>query len=84
MVRNQEFPRAGVTGINIIGRKRGLADERPTYIMDAHYDGVSNTAGADDNGSGVVSFLEAMRVLAPYNFARSIDFIGFDFEESIS
>lgn len=83
-VRNQEFPRAGVTGINIIGRKPGLADERPTYIMDAHYDGVSNTAGADDNGSGVVSFLEAMRVLAPYNFARSIDFIGFDFEESIS
>jgi len=44
---------------------------------------VDDAPGADDNGSGVVGVLEALRVLAPYNFARTITFIGFDFEEVV-
>jgi hypothetical protein len=50
--------------------------------VDAHFDTVNDAPGADDNGSGVVGFLEALRVLKPYNFDKSIRFIGFDFEET--
>ncbi len=81
--RRQAFERAGYTGHNIIGRKAGLVNEEATYIIDAHFDSVDDAPGADDNGSGVVGVLEALRVLAPYNFERTINFIGFDFEEAV-
>jgi len=70
------------TGQNILGRKSGLKNEAVTYIMDAHYDGVSNGPAADDNGSGVAGMLEALRILSTYHFERTLNFIGFDFEES--
>lgn len=82
-VYRQDFPRAGYTGQNIIGKKAGLGSEASTFIVDAHFDSVDDAPGADDNGSGVVGVLEALRVLAPYNFEKSIKFIGFDFEESV-
>ncbi|MDP6909499.1 MAG: M28 family peptidase, partial [Flavobacteriales bacterium] len=81
--RRQAFERDGYTGHNIIGRKAGLGEEESTFIIDAHFDSVDDAPGADDNGSGVVGVLEALRVLAPYNFDRTITFIGFDFEESV-
>lgn len=70
------------TGINILGRKSGLKDSKATFIMDAHYDGVSNGPAADDNGSGVAGMLEALRILSTYHFEHSLNFIGFDYEES--
>ncbi|MCF8256405.1 MAG: M28 family peptidase [Flavobacteriales bacterium] len=66
---------------NIIGRLAGLKDEAVTYIIDAHFDGVSNGPAADDNGSGVAGVLEALRILSQYDFEHSIRFIGFDAEE---
>jgi hypothetical protein len=66
---------------NIIGTLPGHGSEQEVCIVDAHFDSVSNAPGADDNGSGVIGVLEAMRVLAPYNFERSLRFIGFDLEE---
>ena len=77
----QEFQHRARTATNVIGRKPGLGDEATTYIMDAHYDAEKEAPGADDNGSGVVGFLEAMRILSPYQFDKSIEFIGFDQEE---
>jgi len=82
-VHRQDFDRANYLGQNIIGKKAGLGQEAHTFIIDAHFDTVSDAPGADDNGSGVVGFLEALRVLAPYNFTKTIKFIGFDFEESV-
>ena len=82
-VYRQNFDRAGYVGQNIIGKKAGLGSEASTFIVDAHFDSVDDAPGADDNGSGVVGFLEALRVLAPYNFEKTIKFIGFDFEESV-
>jgi len=79
----QDFPRANYLGQNIIGTKAGLASEDSTYIIDAHFDSVDDAPGADDNGSGVVGVWEALRVLAPYNFKKTIKFIGFDFEENV-
>lgn len=78
----QDFTNLNYLGQNIIGRKPGLGKEDTTYIIDAHFDSVNDAPGADDNGSGVVGVLEALRVLAPYNFTKSIRFIGFDFEET--
>jgi hypothetical protein len=82
-IYRQDFDRAGYVGQNIIGKKVGLGSEAATFYVDAHFDTVSDAPGADDNGSGVVGFLEALRVLAPYNFEKTIKFIGFDFEESV-
>ena len=72
----------GNEGFNILGRKPGLKDEAITFVIDGHYDGVSNSPAADDNGSAVSGVLEILRVLSQYNFEHSIRFIGFDFEES--
>ena len=81
--RKQDFTKAGYLGQNVIGRKPGLGKEDTAFIVDAHFDSVDDAPGADDNGSGVVGVLEALRVLAPYNFSKSIRFIGFDFEETV-
>ena len=70
-VYRQDFDRAGYVGQNIIGKKAGLGSEASTFIIDAHFDTVNDAPGADDNGSGVVGFLEALRVLAPYNFEKN-------------
>lgn len=76
-----EFNYNTVTAANIIGRLPGQKDEAATYIIDGHFDTVPKTPGADDNGSGVVGMLEAMRILSAYHFSSSITFIGFDLEE---
>lgn len=77
-----EFDYNGNQGFNILGRKPGLKDEAITFIIDGHYDGVSNSPAADDNGSAISGMLEILRVLSQYDFEHSIRFIGFDFEES--
>jgi len=80
-VSTQEYAFLGDSGMNIIGRMPGTVEDSLTYINDAHYDGVPAGPAADDNGSGVVGFLEVARILAPYNFRKSLRFIGFDMEE---
>ncbi|OWY23500.1 T9SS C-terminal target domain-containing protein [Sphingobacteriales bacterium UPWRP_1] len=77
----QDFSVGAFSGQNIIGRLQGQGNETQTVIIDAHFDSVSVAPGADDNGSGVVGVLEALRVLSPYQFRNNIKFIGFDLEE---
>lgn len=77
----QNFPYNNVMGQNIVGSKKGLRNPLDVIIIDAHYDSVNNSPGADDNGSGTVGILEAARILAPFNFDKSIAIIGFDHEE---
>ncbi len=81
--RRQDVVAGGYTGHNIIGRLPGLGNEAITYIIDGHFDTVDDAPGADDNGSAVAGVLEALRILAPHNFEKSITFIGFDFEEAV-
>ncbi|HZK07063.1 MAG TPA: M28 family peptidase [Bacteroidales bacterium] len=78
----QDFDLGTYTGKNYIGTKTGTIDDEYIYICDAHYDSQTVTPGADDNGSGVVGFLEAARILSNYNFKKTIKFIGFDLEEA--
>jgi hypothetical protein len=77
----QIFGFGGYTAENIIGRMIGTADMTNCVIIDAHYDSVFDSPGADDNASGVSGVLESLRVLSGYSFDKSIKFIGFDLEE---
>ncbi|MFK7922579.1 MAG: M28 family peptidase [Bacteroidia bacterium] len=67
--------------VNVIGQQSGVQDEQQIYILDAHYDGIPNTPGADDNASGTIGVLEAARVLSPYLSENSIRYLAFDLEE---
>ncbi|MDX9750091.1 MAG: M28 family peptidase, partial [Flavobacteriales bacterium] len=77
----QDVTYGGGTVPNVIGRRPGLVDDQHTWVVDAHYDGVANSPGADDNASGVAATLEIAHILAPYRFKHSIRYIGFAFEE---
>ncbi|MEZ4830124.1 MAG: M28 family peptidase [Bacteroidia bacterium] len=67
---------------NIIGLHQGHIDDSRTWIIDGHFDGVFNSPAADDNGTAVAGFLEAMRLTAPLLFRNNIRYIGFDQEEA--
>lgn len=78
----QTWASGSYTARNIIGRQIGTAEEATTYILDGHYDTVSDAPGADDNGSAVAGMIEALRILSPYSFKKSVRYIGFDLEEA--
>lgn len=72
--------------INLVASKIGTTYPDQHYIVCAHYDDTSNNPavrapGADDNGSGTSTVLEAARVLADYDFKYSIKFVLFPGEE---
>lgn len=78
---SQEFTYNTTTGQNIIGDHIGTSNDDEVIILDAHYDTVDESPGADDNGSGVVGLIEAARILSQYSFNKTIRIIGFDLEE---
>ena len=78
----QEWDHGNYVAANIIGRKIGINQEEEVYILDGHFDSVNTSPGADDNASAVAGMLEAMRILSPYSFNKTIRFIGFDLEEA--
>ncbi len=79
--RRHPFSVGSYAAANIIGDQPGQRENWNVYIVDAHFDTVSDSPGADDNGSGVVGVLEAGRILSGYDFGKSLRFIGFDQEE---
>ncbi len=80
-VESQEFDISGYTAANVIGTIKGVGSDPSLIILGAHFDTVSDSPGADDNGSGVVALLEVMKVLSQHNFNNSIVFAGLDQEE---
>lgn len=78
----QSFDYSGYTAQNYMGRQPGTTKEDTTYILCGHYETVSVSPGADDNGTAVASLLEISRILSAYNFRNTIKFIGFDLEEA--
>ena len=66
-VIQQPVPSGRTTLANIIAAPRNhahAAPDQPLLIVGAHYDSVSRSPGADDNGSGVAGLLELARLLA--------------------
>ncbi len=72
----------GYTAHNIVGNAVGIIAPDTIVIVDAHYDGVSNGPGADDNGSGVVGVWEIARILGGLPSKKTVRYIGFDLEEA--
>ena len=66
---------------NVVGIHRGVGRPDEIYVCGAHFDTVWNSPGADDDGSGTATVLEAARVLSQYDFEATIVFIAFDREE---
>ena len=66
----------------VVSKGSELPDEQIVFC--AHYDSegeVGNAPGADDNGSGVVTVLEAARILKNIEHKRTILFVFWDCEE---
>jgi hypothetical protein len=66
-------------GTNLVAEKVGLDPSR-YLIVSAHYDSVSN-AGADDDGSGVISALAVAEALKDKELAVNLRIVAFDEEE---
>lgn len=65
---------------NIIIEKLG-ADTSTWVIVGAHYDSVTDSYGANDNGSGVVATMEIARLIAEIPTQLSVRIINFSAEE---
>jgi len=74
----------GPASDNVIAIKTGTVYPNEYIIMGSHYDSYSysgNAPGADDNASGTCGIMEIARILAPYDFNRTIIFCAFSGEE---
>lgn len=74
----------GPASDNVIATKTGTVYPNEYVIMGSHYDSYSysgNAPGADDNASGTCGIMEIARILAPYDFDRTIIFCAFSGEE---
>lgn len=69
------------TSQNVIGVKLGTRSPAEIIVVGAHADSVKVSPGANDNGSGVAAVLEAARILARVQTARTIHFVAFGAEE---
>ncbi len=66
---------------NLKGRKPGLVSEEKVIVLDGHFDAVSNTPGADDNATALVSLMAGVAFLKNLHFEKTINYLAFDKEE---
>lgn len=81
-VDRQRFQNGPLDGINIIGNKSSSINSKKTLLITAHYDTVTGTPGANDNGSGLAGLLECARILGPLELKHNLRLIAFDMEEA--
>jgi hypothetical protein len=80
--RYHEWSNGGYSDRNIEGTLEGsLEASDEIYIICAHYDTVSGSPGADDDGSGTVAVMTAAYVMSQYQFNHTIKFVTFSGEE---
>jgi Zn-dependent M28 family amino/carboxypeptidase len=80
-VTQHSFDYANETYQNVIATRPGTRYPDERVLVIAHYDTVTNSPGADDNASGVAVMLELARLLQPYTFERTIQFVATNLEE---
>lgn len=68
-------------GQNVVAVKVGSLYPDRQIVIGGHYDGVTNSPAADDNGSGVAGTLEMARILKDVETDMTFIFIAFDTEE---
>ena len=81
VVQSQEYDARGVKSTNLIIEVPGNSRAGEIVIIGAHYDSVSGSPGANDNGSGVAALLEISRLLRGTENARTIRLVAFTNEE---
>jgi Zn-dependent M28 family amino/carboxypeptidase len=84
-VENQPYSYAELQVNNIVAEIAFSPDPKHRFLIGAHYDSVSGTVGADDNGSAVAVQLEVARHLAEQAGTQTLDlaviFVFFALEE---
>lgn len=78
-VEPRAAPVASLAGVNVVAVKEGAVPE--ALVVVAHHDTVPGSAGADDNGSGVVALMELARLLGPVPLHRTVVLAAVDHEE---
>ncbi len=68
-------------GTNIIAVKKASVENPDILIVSAHYDTVSGTVGANDDGSGMALLLELAKSVSDMDTDTEIRFIAFSGEE---
>ena len=77
----ESVPFGSYIGANISGQLSGLVADTAVLILGAHFDAVTGTPGANDNGVATAAVMEAVKVLSNGYFRRSVRFVAFDLEE---
>jgi hypothetical protein len=70
-----------VNGRNLLAYKSGTTYQYDQIIVGAHYDGVSESPAADDNGSGIAATVELARILSDMETNMAFIFAFWDAEE---
>ena len=81
-VSSQVFTAQAIGVRNLEAILEGHSPAEDIVVIGAHYDTVSGSPGANDNGSGVAALLEIARLLAGKPLARSVRFVAFANEEA--
>jgi len=63
---------------NIVATKQGVSDNPNVVLLTSHFDSSKESAGADDNASGLVASMEVARVLSKFDFENTVRFVAFD------
>nr|WP_165776065.1 M28 family peptidase [Cyanobacterium aponinum] len=80
-VEKHIFPSMEMEGCNLILKLEGNNPQLAPILIGAHYDGVPDTAAADDNGTAVVALLQLAGMFAQQSLNRSLWLVAFDQEE---
>lgn len=77
----QEYTVRGIHSANLAITKPGITQPDQIILVGAHYDSVTGSPGANDNGSGIAALLELSQLLNHDAPAKTIRFVAFVNEE---
>jgi aminopeptidase YwaD len=78
----QKVPCRGNDYENLVSTWPGRRPDLPWLLLGAHYDGPSQSPGADDNASGIAVLLEVARALRKSQLRRTVQAVAFTLEEN--
>lgn len=77
----QGYDVMGQTAYNLEVEVVGQAKKEEIVVIGAHYDTVTETPGANDNGSGIAALLSLAKAFKGKQFSRTVRFVAFANEE---
>ena len=81
-VSSHPFTAQGKQVRNLEAILEGGSRAEESVVIGAHYDTVSGSPGANDNGSGIAALLEIARLLRDRDLSRSVRLVAFVNEEA--